>query len=255
MFYYSAVLLWPQQIQALFTKDVNYAGWLSCTVGASTALGQIMAGVLIKWAGNIRYWIIFSTMSMVGFVGALAALDPGKKTMGIALTIVGPFFVGCIELLSMAVAPLFLKPADIGLASGLLASIRSAGGSVAVAVYSTILTNRLATTLPANIGPVAIAAGLPADKVPALAAAAKAGKLASFPGITDAITKAVAGVLPTAYSQAFQTVYLASLGFGGIAIVGCMFSKDARSLLTDRVERKMHGAGAHQDPPAKSVDA
>jgi hypothetical protein len=29
MFYYSAVLLWPQQVQALFTKDVTYAGWLS----------------------------------------------------------------------------------------------------------------------------------------------------------------------------------------------------------------------------------
>lgn len=29
MFYYSAVFLWPQQVQALYTKDVTYAGWLS----------------------------------------------------------------------------------------------------------------------------------------------------------------------------------------------------------------------------------
>jgi len=29
MFYYSAVLLWPQQVQALYTKNVTYAGWLS----------------------------------------------------------------------------------------------------------------------------------------------------------------------------------------------------------------------------------
>jgi hypothetical protein len=52
--------------------------------------------------------------------------------MGIAFTIIGPFFVGFIELVSLAVVPLFYKPADIGLASGLLASIRSAGGSIAV---------------------------------------------------------------------------------------------------------------------------
>jgi hypothetical protein len=32
MFYYSAVLLWPQQIQALYTKDVTYAGWLSVSL-------------------------------------------------------------------------------------------------------------------------------------------------------------------------------------------------------------------------------
>lgn len=29
MFYYSAVLLWPQQVSEIYTHDVNYAGWLS----------------------------------------------------------------------------------------------------------------------------------------------------------------------------------------------------------------------------------
>jgi hypothetical protein len=177
---------------------------------------------------------------MVGFVAALASLTPETKSTGIALTILGPFFVGFIELASLALAPLFCKPADIGLASGLLASIRSAGGSIAVAVYSTILQNRLQTTLPANIGPVAIAAGLPIGQVPALVAAAKAGKLVAFPGITEQITSAVTGVLPEAYAEAFKTVYLASLGFGAIAIVGCLFAKDAQKHLTDGVARKMH---------------
>ncbi|KAH8650071.1 fungal trichothecene efflux pump [Xylariales sp. PMI_506] len=241
MFYYSAVLLWPQQIAALFTKDITYAGWLSCTVAGSTALGQICAGLIVRWGGNVRYWIIFSTLGMVGFVGALASLTPERLNMGIAFTILGPFFVGFIELASLALAPLFCKPSDIGLASGLLASIRSAGGSIAVAVYSTILSNRLATTVPDNIGPVAIAAGLPANEVSSLATAAISGKLASFPGITTAIESAVQAVLPTAYSQAFQTVYLASFGFGGIALVGCLFCQDAKKHLTNKVERKMHG--------------
>lgn len=243
MFYYSAVLLWPQQVQALYTSDLTYAGWLSSTVASSTALGQICAGAIVRWGGNVRYWIIFSTFAMVGFVAALASLTPETKNAGIALTILGPFFVGFIELVSLALAPLFCRPADIGLASGLLASIRSAGGSVAVAVYTTILSNRLATTLPENVGPIAIAAGLPASQVSALVAAIQAGKLASFPGLTDAIRSAVVSVLPTAYSQAFETVYLASLGFGAIAIMGCLFAKDVQKHLTARVERKMHNVG------------
>lgn len=186
---------------------------------------------------------MFSTFAMVGFVGSLAALTPSSKSTGIALTLVGPFFVGVIELTALAIAPLFCKPEDIGLASGLLASIRSAGGSIAVTVYSTILSNRLKFTVPHNIGPVAVAAGLPEDQVPALTKAVLGGSLAKFPGLTDSILKAVSSVLPTAYSQAFQTVYLASFGFGAIAIVGCLFAKDARDLLTDRVERKMATAG------------
>lgn len=241
MFYYSAVLLWPQQVQALFTTDVTYAGWLSCTVAASTALGQVCAGVIVRWGGNVRYWLIFSTFAMVGFVSALAALTPSGKNLGIALTILGPFFVGFIELVSLALAPLFCAAQDIGLASGLLASIRSAGGSIAVAVYTTILNNRLGDTIPNNVLPAAEAAGLPESKAADLLAAVSASDLSAF---SESVQAAVAGALPTAYSQAFKTVYLASLGFGGIAIVGCLFSKDAKKHLTNKVERRMHDGKA-----------
>ncbi|KAK7224986.1 hypothetical protein V2G26_012989 [Clonostachys chloroleuca] len=239
MFYYSAVLLWPQQVQALFTKDVTYAGWLSCTVASSTALGQVCAGAIVRWGGNVRYWLIFSTFAMVGFVSALASLTPADKNTGIALTILGPFFVGFIELASLALAPLFCAAQDIGLASGLLASIRSAGGSIAVTVYSTILTNRLSSTIPEIVVPAAEQAGLDPSQVSSLLKAVTAKNLSGF---SSAIQAAVSGALPSAYAAAFKTVYLASLGFGGIAIVGCLFSKDAKEHLTDKVERKMGDA-------------
>ena len=76
MFYYSAVLLWPQQVAALYTTDITYGGWLSCTVSAATALGQIVSGAIVRWGGNVRYWLILSAFAMVGFVSALAALTP-----------------------------------------------------------------------------------------------------------------------------------------------------------------------------------
>lgn len=256
MFYYSAVLLWPQQISAMFTTDADYAGWLSCTVGSSTALGQIFAGLIIKYGGNVRYWLIFSACAMVGFVGALASLTPEHKNTGIALTILGPFFVGFIELASLALAPLFCKASDIGLASGLLASIRSAGGSIAVAVYSTILTNRLNSTIPANIGDAVVAAGLPESQVAALSAAVKARTWAKFAGLTPEVRAAVLANAPNAYAQAFKTVYLASLGFGAIAIMGSLLSRDAREHLTDKVERKMHhGKGPAKDTHVKETAA
>jgi hypothetical protein len=174
---------------------------------------------------------------MVGFVSALAALKPSHKDLGIALTILGPFMVGFIELASLALAPLFCKAEDIGLASGLLASIRSAGGSVAVAVYTTILSNRLETTIPAKVIPAATGAGLSQSAVPELLAAVPTKDFSAFP---SAVQEAVMGALPYAYADAFKTVYLASLGFGAIAIIGCLFSKDAQKHLTNKVERKMH---------------
>lgn len=68
---------------------------------------------------------------MVGFVTSLATLNPGNLGLGVALTILGPYFVGVIETASLALAPLFCRPEDLGLASGLLGSIRAGGASVA----------------------------------------------------------------------------------------------------------------------------
>lgn len=106
-----------------------------------------------------------------------------------------------------------------------------------MAVYSSILSNRLATTIPNQVVPAAEAAGLPESEAADLLAAVTAKNLTAF---SEDVQVAVAGVLPTAYAQAFKTVYLASLGFGAIAIVGCLFSKDAKKHLTDKVERRMH---------------
>ena len=186
---------------------------------------------------------------MCTFVGALAALTPERKAMGIAFTIVGPFFVGFIELASLSLAPLFCKSSDIGLASGLLSSIRSAGSSVSVAIYVAILNNRLATTLTQNIEAVAPGAGIPIDKIPAIVKAVIAGSLAKMSGLNSTMLNAVTGIVPTAYSQAFKTVYLASLAFGGIAIVMSLFSKDVQKHLTDKVERKMHGRRVNKASP------
>jgi hypothetical protein len=91
MFYYSAVLLWPQQVAALYTTEITYGGWLSCTVSAATALGQVVSGVIVRYGGNVRYWLIFSAFAMVSFVSALAALTPETKEIGITFTIIGPF--------------------------------------------------------------------------------------------------------------------------------------------------------------------
>ena len=263
MFYYSAVFMWPQQVAALYTKDVEWGGWLSvsfwsrsnrslrliiikCTVASATALGSVAAGFIVKWGGNVRWWIIFSSFAMVGFITSLASLTPDSLNAGLALTIIGPFFVGFIELVALALAPLFCAPSEIGVASGLLASIRSAGGSVAVAVYSTILSNRLLTTIPANVGPAALDAGLPQSQVSDLIAAARANALDAVPGITQDIIDAVNRAMPYAYAQAFKTTYLASLGFGGIAMIGCLFVKDSQKHLNDTVERKMVGASEKQ---------
>jgi len=45
----------------------------------------------------------------------------------------------------------------------------------------------------------------------------------------------------TAYAQAFKTVYLASIAFGGLSILAALGAKNVDEKLTDQVARRFRG--------------
>jgi hypothetical protein len=177
---------------------------------------------------------------MVATECAMGAMTPDSLDMGIAFTVVGPVALGIVELVALTIAPFFCNPADIGLATGLLLSVRSIGGSVSVAVYTTILRNRLSSTVPRIVGPVAAQAGLSAEQVSAVCASIAAGSFARFPGLTPEATRAISQVIPVAWLQAVKTVYLAAIGFGAVGLAASLLTKDVRKHLTNKVERRMN---------------
>lgn len=108
-----------------------------------------------------------------------------------------------------------------------------------MAVYTTILNNRLTTTIPNVVGGAALEAGLQASEVPGVLEAVTAGTISDV-GLSSSVLSAITGAIPVAYSQAFKTVYLASLGFGGIAIIGSLLVVDPKKHLTNKVERRLN---------------
>ena len=102
----------------------------------------------------------------------------------------------------------------------------------------------MTTTLPANIAPAALKAGLPSADLPALFAAIAAGTataMEAVPGITPTVIAAVGDAVKAAYSQAFKTVYLTSIAFGGLSIIAALFITSIDDLMTDFVARKIRG--------------
>lgn len=88
-------------------------------------------------------------------------------TMG--LIAMGTLFIGMMEGMAIATTTFPLRTQEeIGSVGGLSGTIRSFGSVIAVAVLTTTLSNRLSTTIPANVKPTAEKAGLPASSIPAL---------------------------------------------------------------------------------------
>lgn len=115
----------------------------------------------------------------------------------------------------------------------------------------------MTTTIPANVTPAALNAGLPKADLAALFTALAAGTTAALeavPGITPAIIAAVGEAEKVANAQAFKTVYLTSIAFGGLSIIAALFITPIDDLMTDYVARKFRGVETIPSDPVKSEE-
>ncbi|CAK7202848.1 hypothetical protein SEUCBS139899_005575 [Sporothrix eucalyptigena] len=244
MIYYSINVIWPTEISALFTTDLVQIGWLSCTIGAGTVLGQVVAGATTKRIGKQRWQLIVCEACVTAFIGSLAAVNASRKSLAIAGTFIGSFFVGYVELVTLTCAPMACAAEDIGLATGVLSSIRAAGGSLATAIYVTILDNKLDSYTPEDISAAVLGAGLPESSLSAFLTAYTASNttaLYAIPGVNSTILAAAGAGLQQAYSQSFSIVYLATIAFGGCAVISALFAPNMDDKMTDEVARKLQG--------------
>ena len=240
--YYSMNVLWPQQIAYLFVGSATHKGWLACTVGGATLLGQIVGATLCQYIKKSRYILIGGTLSLLAFSAAMISIRPGDETKGVALMFMACFSVRIIETCSLALAPLALPSEDIGAALGALGSIRSGGAAVALAIYVTILNNKLVKLIPEYVAPAAINAGLPQSSLTDLFTALTAGNLTTVPGITTQIELAVGAANAEAAADSFQFVWYAVVAFAIVAVIAACLTVNYGDYLTDKVERKLHGA-------------
>ncbi|KAI1618842.1 siderophore iron transporter [Exophiala viscosa] len=240
-------VLWPAEVGSLFTTDNVKIGWISITSGLALAVGEIVIGPVFKAIGHARWQLIFSCVGLTATLGGMAAIDQSKLGAGIALTLLAGFFTGWMELIVLVMNGLVHQPRDLGLANGFLGSVRNTVGVVSVSIYVAILDHRLVVNLPADVSSAAVGAGLPKAEVGSVLAAIANGTAAALeavPGMTPRIEAAIADGVKTAYSSSFKTVYLASLAFGGLAVVAALFSEDIDHLMTGYVNRRIRGTVA-----------
>lgn len=246
MIYYSRNVLWPRQVAQLYETELLEIGWTSMTIGAGTLLGQVTGAIMCRPLGKQNWQLIAGNMAMTAFIGALAAGNESTRPLGVAFTLLGSFFVGYIELVVLTTAPMCLPPEDIGLATGVGGAFRAGAGTIATAIYVTILNNRLASNVPKYVTSAAVNAGFPSSSVPILLSDLPSGKYDDVPGITSAIAAAVKTAYRVAHSESFKIVYLVSIAFGVCAIAASILTPNLEGRFNDEVARKLHGKDIQQ---------
>jgi hypothetical protein len=133
--------------------------------------------------------------------------------------------------------------AEIGTAIGVGACIRETVSTIAGTVYTVILANRLARTIPAEVPPKLIAAGLPSSSVAAFLSAVTVGTPEAFSkvaGLTSAIESVGIAAYKVASSHAYQTVFYSTIAFSALAIFCSLWVPNVDDMMTDRVVATLH---------------
>ena len=186
-----------------------------------------------------------------------AVTNPDSRKTAIALILLGCFWIGWNESLCLANSTICVRDQrEIGIAGGLAGSIRAAICAVVVAIYTTTLSNRLGETIPAEVPPAVVEAGLPSSSVADFMTAISAGTsdaFASVPGITDEIIAVGIRAYKVASADAYRTVYLSTIAFSGVAIILTWFAPNTEKFMTQQVVATLDNEKSNTIPETKEL--
>ncbi|KAG9258701.1 fungal trichothecene efflux pump [Emericellopsis atlantica] len=238
MFYYGINIIYPTMINTFYVGP-NTSRSEEMLLTLPNNLGLVFGAVLLSCFGNLLgHWKITLTVAWVGmslFGGLLALVTPFNKGTMIAFAFLEQMFFGWAQYESIAFTQLGVKQVDLGISGGLAGVARYAGGSLAQAIYTTILTNEQTSRAARTVPAAAEALGLGPQEAQQLLAAISTGAtdaIAEIPGITDEIVAAASTAFKWAVAHGLKITALSSLAFAGVGLVCC--------LLLENIDHKMN---------------
>ncbi|KAH6876422.1 trichothecene efflux pump [Thelonectria olida] len=216
-----------------------FVGWQSSVVGGGVLLGQLIAGFCISYVPKVKWQCIIASGFAFAFMTSLTTISIDRWAATIALGVLTCTCIGFVENISFPGVTLIWEAQDIGLATGVLGSIRGFGGAIAQALYVSVLNNELAKNIPKLVVPAAVDAGLPQSSVQDLLAGTATGDFSAVPGITDKILNVVALALKDSYIASFKIVFYTTIPFSFILFAMSFLVPNMEKYLGNNVAKKL----------------
>lgn len=233
----------------MFTNDPIQIGVIALPNGIAQVIFGGLATLVMGKIGYLKLQVIVMLIVQTVFVAAYSGVVPNSRAGWSAFQFFGMGPFALITLLCYVIAGLNVPLRHLGLASGLIGTFRSGGGSVGNAVFNTVLNGVVKKQIPMKLAQVATAYGLPSEALAALIPATMEnavgipGAFETVPGITPAIQEAAAIAYKEAYAFAFKRVFWASIPFGVLAVICAFFIKDPSQYLTNHTAVRMEKEG------------
>ncbi|OAG41414.1 hypothetical protein AYO21_04356 [Fonsecaea monophora] len=241
------------EVQRLFTTEPGRAGWLSfCMNGAGTT-GIIVSGSLFGIVKYTKYQLIVYAVFQCAFTAAMASITRDSLARAVVLCLIAKFTIAGSSIIATLFVQFGAGDTRLGAATGIRGTLISAGGSIGLAICTSVVGNKVRESLSPALVAAVVDAGLPADSAAGFITAFVSGK----PGALDAVIGATPEVIEAAtrasqavYADAFSLVYLITIVFTGAALICTFFIPSVDHHLTkhtavqlDKAHIVGHGEG------------
>lgn len=238
MIFYSMAGLLPQGTLWMYTSDAMGIGLTQLPNGFAQLVGGCIMPAVSHKIKHLKTQLIVALCVQTLFTALYAAVIPDNRPAWMAFQFFGMGCFGYITLLCYFIAGLHVPLRELGIATGLIGTLRSGGGSVGNAIFNTILTTTIDERLATSIANAAIGAGYPPEGLETLIPGVINNALgipgvAALPGVTPEVIAATSQALKDSYAHAFRLVFYATIPFGVVAIIASFWVEDASQYLTN----------------------
>lgn len=264
MVFYSMSGLLPQGSLYMFTSSQYRIGVIAVPAGVSEMLLGAFATLCMGFIGHLKLQIIVGLTMQTIAIACLSAVIPFNESGWMAFQFFGMGAFQFVTCVAYVIAGLNVPLRYLGLASGLIGTFRSAGGSVGNTIFNTILKAVVSEQLPRRISAAAMSNGFDANNIAVLIVATSNNALGvpdafdTVPGATPAVQAAAAIAFREAYAAGFRRVFWSSIPFGVVAIIAALLIKDPSLYLTNHtaihMREKAEQTSSVSKPESKQLD-
>ena len=218
------------QLAVVYSVDSFNLGVHYTVFFAAGIVAAIAAGIYCSKTKTVRTPSIIAFLLFLTFNILMSTLGVGASVNRLwTYPIFGGFGLGISTTALVAIAQFSTPPELIAITSGLMISIRSLGGAIALAVFSAIYDHGVAQNLEEKVAAATIPLGLPAAELGVLletlsGGGSPAAALEHIPGMTGQIAEAAVLAYQQALSIAFRYVWIAAAAFSLLAALGLYLS-------------------------------
>ncbi|KAH8666567.1 major facilitator superfamily domain-containing protein [Xylariales sp. PMI_506] len=228
--FFAANTYFAFQISVLYETDALIVGVRYSIMPICATISSGLIGWYCAATRRVRWITVAAFLIFVAFFACMATANRHSSTAVWGYPVIFGFALGMTLTTLITVAQLSTPAELISVASGLIISLRSLGGTIGLAIYNALFNHQMGK-LGDNIANAVIPAGLPPSDVGAFIGALTARNetaLGLIDGITPQIIEAGSDALLDTYVAAFRVVWIAAGCFVAVAAIVAAFLFDPR---------------------------